>query len=106
LKIKIATPSYIEKLEKEWATPLTVAPVKLTKKESKRLSNAIHGDNMTHIKDTDALRMGWKKGKYGRSVCVMNMKAHGNARVFFIYLSLILDKADRSEQDAALDETI
>jgi hypothetical protein len=30
---------------------------------------------------TDPLRMGWKKGKYGKAVCVMNMKANRNARV-------------------------
>ena len=62
LSIKPALPSYIDKLKQEWNTSLPQPLPKLSRKESKRLSTcAIHGDNMQPIKDTDPLRMGWKK---------------------------------------------
>jgi len=81
LKIQIATPSYLQRLQKEWQTPQHTEKIHLTKKESKKRSTAIHGDNMTPVNDLDPLRMGWKKGKFGRVVCVVNMKQFGNGRV-------------------------
>lgn len=88
-KIKIqksSSPSYKERLEKEWLEPQKQHTQILSRKESKKQSTSIHGDNMLTIKDTDPLRMGWKRGKFGRAVCVVNMRANSIAQVTFIII--------------------